>query len=94
MVYRHREQAHSYRDLSSTGGLWWLIRPGSWPEREVVFQRFYRAEGGQPHSGFGLGLSIVAAIVSLHGFTLAVGSSDLGGAKLALDCKQSLISQS
>ena len=59
-----------------------------------MFQRFYRAEGGQPQSGFGLGLSIVAAIVSLHGFNLEVGSSELGGAKLVLDCRQSLISQS
>ncbi|MBN3862558.1 HAMP domain-containing histidine kinase [Pseudomonas frederiksbergensis] len=58
-------------------------------EREAVFQRFYRAEGGNPQSGFGLGLSIVAAIVSLHGFTLEVGSSELGGAQLVLDCRQS-----
>ncbi|HCS45700.1 MAG TPA: two-component sensor histidine kinase [Pseudomonas sp.] len=63
-------------------------------EREAVFQRFYRAEGGNQQSGFGLGLSIVAAIVSLHGFTLEVDSSELGGAKLVLDCRQSLISQS
>jgi len=63
-------------------------------EREAVFQRFYRAEGGQPKSGFGLGLSIVAAIVSLHGFSLHVSSSDLGGAKLLLDCRQSLIGNS
>jgi signal transduction histidine kinase len=62
-------------------------------EREAVFQRFYRAEGGNQQSGFGLGLSIVAAIVSLHGFTLDVGSSDSGGARLALDCRQSLIPQ-
>jgi len=63
-------------------------------EREAVFQRFYRAEGGQLQNGFGLGLSIVAAIVNLHGFSLEVGRSDLGGAKLVLDCRQSLISQS
>ena len=62
-------------------------------EREAVFQRFYRAEGGNPQSGFGLGLSIVAAIISLHGFTLEVGSSELGGAQLVLDCRQSLIPQ-
>ncbi|MCK8668395.1 HAMP domain-containing histidine kinase [Pseudomonas azerbaijanoccidens] len=55
-------------------------------ERDAVFQRFYRAEAGNLKSGFGLGLSIVAAIVSLHGFTLEVGSSELGGARLALDC--------
>ncbi|MDQ0123344.1 signal transduction histidine kinase [Pseudomonas lini] len=62
-------------------------------EREAVFQRFYRAEGGNQQNGFGLGLSIVAAIVSLHGFTLEVGSSELGGARLVLDCRQSLIPQ-
>ncbi|MBV4523464.1 HAMP domain-containing histidine kinase [Pseudomonas sp. SWRI74] len=55
-------------------------------ERDAVFQRFYRAEAGNLKSGFGLGLSIVAAIVSLHGFTLEVGSSEMGGARLALDC--------
>ncbi|WPN45310.1 HAMP domain-containing sensor histidine kinase [Pseudomonas sp. P8_241] len=62
-------------------------------EREAVFQRFYRAEAGNQQSGFGLGLSIVAAIVSLHGFTLDVGSSELGGARLVLDCRESLIPQ-
>jgi signal transduction histidine kinase len=62
-------------------------------EREAVFQRFYRAEGSNPQSGFGLGLSIVAAIVSLHGFTLEVGDSELGGARLVLDCRQNLIPQ-
>jgi signal transduction histidine kinase len=62
-------------------------------EREAVFQRFYRAEGGNQKSGFGLGLSIVAAIVSLHGFTLEVSTSELGGARLVLDCQQRLIPQ-
>jgi signal transduction histidine kinase len=63
-------------------------------EREAVFQRFYRAEAGNLKSGFGLGLSIVAAIVSLHGFTLEVGRSEMGGARLVLDCEQRLIAQS
>ncbi|NUT77688.1 HAMP domain-containing histidine kinase [Pseudomonas sp. C1C7] len=62
-------------------------------ERVAVFQRFYRAEAGNLKSGFGLGLSIVAAIVSLHGFKLEVGSSELGGARLVLDCEESLIPQ-
>ncbi|MFL1516143.1 sensor histidine kinase [Pseudomonas prosekii] len=62
-------------------------------EREAVFRRFYRAEGGNQQSGFGLGLSIVAAIVSLHGFTLDVGTSERGGARLVLDCRQNLIAQ-
>ena len=55
-------------------------------ERAVVFQRFYRVDGGQQGS-FGLGLSIVAAIVNLHGFGLEVGSSERGGARLTLECR-------
>ncbi|MGO3031559.1 sensor histidine kinase [Pseudomonas helleri] len=58
-------------------------------EREAVFQRFYRCD--DKHSGFGLGLSIVAAIVNLHGFNLEVGSRKGGGARLTLHCRQSLI---
>ncbi|MGZ7457784.1 sensor histidine kinase [Pseudomonas sp. Ma2-10] len=60
-------------------------------EREAVFQRFYRVDGGNQKSGFGLGLSIVGAIVSLHGFALEVDTSELGGARLVLDCQQRLI---
>jgi signal transduction histidine kinase len=62
-------------------------------ERKAVFQRFYRADGGNQKNGFGLGLSIVAAIASLHGFALEVGTSELGGARLTLDCQQRLMSQ-
>src|SRR5471030_1137750 len=58
-------------------------------ERAAVFQRFYRVdEGNQQQGGFGLGLSIVAAIINLHGFKLEVGSSERGGAKLILECRQ------
>jgi signal transduction histidine kinase len=55
-------------------------------ERTAVFQRFYRSDTSRQHNGFGLGLSIVAAIVNLHGFKLEVGTSELGGARLTLDC--------
>jgi len=55
-------------------------------ERTAVLKRFYRSEEGHRHPGFGLGLSIVAAIVDLHGFGLEVGASELGGARLALHC--------
>ena len=79
------EQGHTRIEVLDSG-------PGiPMAEREAVFQRFYRAEGGNPQSGFGLGLSIVAAIVSLHGFALEVGDSELGGARLVLDCRQALI---
>jgi signal transduction histidine kinase len=61
-------------------------------ERAAVFQRFYRVdEGNQQQGGFGLGLSIVAAIINLHGFKLEVGSSERGGAKLILECRQQLM---
>ncbi|MFD2645012.1 sensor histidine kinase [Pseudomonas japonica] len=56
-------------------------------ERETVLKRFYRSEEGHKHSGFGLGLSIVAAIVDLHGFALEVGQSELGGARLVVHCR-------
>lgn len=56
-------------------------------ERETVLKRFYRSEEGHKHAGFGLGLSIVAAIVDLHGFGLEVGESDLGGARLVMHCR-------
>jgi signal transduction histidine kinase len=59
-------------------------------EREAVFKRFYRSETGNQQSGFGLGLSIVAAIVNLHGFKLRIGSSPSGGASLVLECRQVL----
>ena len=48
-------------------------------EREAVFQRFYRVDESDQQGGFGLGLSIVAAIINLHGFKLEVGTSEQGG---------------
>ncbi|MEB6589403.1 HAMP domain-containing histidine kinase [Pseudomonas asiatica] len=55
-------------------------------ERAAVLKRFYRSDEGHRHAGFGLGLSIVAAIVDLHGFGLEIGESELGGARLVLHC--------
>ena len=44
-------------------------------EREAVTQRFYRSHKNRNIKGLGLGLSMVAAIIKLHGFrfTLAAG---------------------
>jgi signal transduction histidine kinase len=51
-------------------------------ERELVFQRFYRGEGGTARraGGTGLGLAIVSDLVRLHGGTVAVHEAPGGGA--------------
>ena len=57
-------------------------------EREAVLQRFYRSESGRelPAQGYGLGLSIVAAIVRLHGFRLGIDDNAHGGTRITVDC--------
>lgn len=56
-------------------------------EREAVLQRFYRSTcSNKDVSGWGLGLSIVAAIVKLHGFRLHIVDNPAGGAWLSLLC--------
>ena len=44
-------------------------------ERESVTKRFYRSDKSRHESGTGLGLSLVAAIAKLHGFTLRISGS-------------------
>ena len=54
--------------------------PGIPPaERERVLQRFYRTEKIRTVEGSGLGLSLVAAVVALHGFRLRIGAAKTGG---------------
>jgi signal transduction histidine kinase len=43
-------------------------------EHEIVTRRFYRADKSRGTDGIGLGLSVVAAIVRLHGFRLVIHS--------------------
>ncbi|MFT4048201.1 MAG: HAMP domain-containing sensor histidine kinase [Solimonas sp.] len=59
------------------------IPPG---EREAVLQRFYRSDGTRQAPGFGLGLSIVSAVVRLHGFRLEIGEGERGGTRVSLYC--------
>jgi signal transduction histidine kinase len=41
-------------------------------ERELLVQRFYRSDHSRHTKGLGLGLSLVAAIVKLHGFRFSI----------------------
>jgi signal transduction histidine kinase len=43
-------------------------------ERDIVARRFYRSDKSRHTLGLGLGLSLVTAIVKLHGFRLAISS--------------------
>ncbi|HQT25281.1 MAG TPA: HAMP domain-containing sensor histidine kinase, partial [Burkholderiales bacterium] len=47
-------------------------------ERSAVLNRFYRGAGGQQEPGFGLGLSIVMAVVRLHEFDFELGEAGSG----------------
>ena len=54
-------------------------------DRSRVVQRFQRGRDPAGQSdGFGLGLSIVAAIASLHGMRLKIAAAEGGGARLSL----------
>ncbi|WP_449466056.1 sensor histidine kinase [Stenotrophomonas humi] len=62
--------------------------PGIAPQdRSLVYQRYFRGSSHRGREeGFGLGLSIVAAIAGLHGFRMRTGSSPSGGAWLSIRC--------
>jgi signal transduction histidine kinase len=47
-------------------------------EREKVFRRFYRLEASRTTPGNGLGLSLAAAIASLHRIAIELGDNDPG----------------
>jgi signal transduction histidine kinase len=53
-------------------------------ERDAVLRRFYRSDKIRNTPGMGLGLSLVAAIVKLHGFRLAIHSG--AGGRLEIIC--------
>ena len=55
-------------------------------EREAVTKRFYRSDKSRGTEGFGLGLSLVAAIVKLHGFQFAITAGP--GCTVEIVCPQ------
>ncbi|WMT77069.1 ATP-binding protein [Bradyrhizobium sp. Ash2021] len=61
-----RGEGESVMRVSDTG------RGISEGERDAVLRRFYRSEKDRNTPGVGLGLNLVAAIVKLHGFRLAI----------------------
>jgi two-component system OmpR family sensor kinase len=56
------------------------------PEREKIFDPFYRLDRSRDRAtgGFGLGLSIARKAVALHGGSLRAESSPLGGARFVI----------
>jgi signal transduction histidine kinase len=54
-------------------------------EREVVGRRFYRSDKSRHTQGLGLGLSLVTAIVKLHGFRFSISAGS--GCVAEIACK-------
>ena len=63
--------------------------PGIAPDlRKSVLQRFYRADEARNVPGSGLGLSLVDAIVRLHGFGFQLDEAPEGGTRARILCWQ------
>jgi signal transduction histidine kinase len=55
-------------------------------ERESVLRRLYRGDASRQQPGYGLGLSLVAAVIRLHTYTLRIQASESGGTRVVIDC--------
>ena len=55
-------------------------------ERDAVMQRFYRSDKSRHIDGCGLGLSLVDAIVTLHGFRVSIRDAAGGGTVFEIHC--------
>ncbi|NOY22814.1 MAG: HAMP domain-containing histidine kinase [Acidobacteria bacterium] len=53
-------------------------------EKELVFQRFHRGEQSRSTPGSGLGLTLAKAIAEIHGGTISVSDSPLGGSSFTV----------
>lgn len=71
-VALYEQDGSVYVEISDSG-------PGvSDDEKDKIFQRFYRCEASRTSLGTGLGLSLVAAVIDLHGGAIKVESQDPG----------------
>lgn len=53
-------------------------------ERDQVFERFWRSQSTMREKGYGLGLSIVKALVEMHGGTVSATSSEDAGTEFVV----------
>lgn len=79
---RHTPTGATARLELHTDGGSWVARvvdtgPGiALPERQAVFDRFYRSDASRTRAGAGLGLALAKAIAEAHDLTIAVEESD------------------
>lgn len=71
----------------------WDTGPGiPFEERGNVLRRFYRLDRSRHDPGYGLGLSLVAAIARLHQFSLSLRDHEGGGLSAELSCPAARVS--